>query len=106
METDRDDDYVLSSAMADGFRPDVFYEYQEVLIIGEAKTSEDIDTPHSREQYESYIKRCSRFNGKAYLMLAVPWTEHARINNIVNKIRKKYPGNYMIEVLDGLGGAI
>ena len=103
-------DSMLSSTMPpqtdEGFRPDLFYCHQRVLIIGEAKTSKDFDTAHSRRQYESYIKKCSVFQGKAYFLIAVPWMEKAAIFNIIQRIRKNYPGNYIVKIHEGIGGTL
>lgn len=104
--SDAVDDFALPPLTAEGFRPDVYYLYDNRLIIGEAKTSKDIDRLHSRSQYESYIKKCSLFQGIATFILAVPWMDHATAHNIVRKISKHYPGNYTIKILDGIGGAI
>ena len=104
--TDAVDGYALPPLTSEGFRPDVHYCYRNVLIIGEAKTSSDIERLHSREQYESYIKKCALFQGEAILLIAVPWMDHATANNIVKKIAKRYPGNYKIKILDGIGGSI
>lgn len=98
--------YVLSPLMAEGYRPDVYYQYQSSLIIGEAKTSDDVARMHSKLQYESYLKKCSLFKGKAVFLAAVPWTEHATIHNILRKLRQKYPGTYEVRIIDGIGGAI
>lgn len=103
-------DSMLSSTIPpqtdEGFRPDLFYCHQRVLIIGEAKTSKDFDTVHSRRQYESYIKKCSVFQGQAYFLMAVPWMEKAATFNIIQRIRKRYPGNYLVEIHEGIGGAL
>lgn len=104
--SDMADGYELSPLMAEGYRPDVYYQYKNTLIIGEAKTSKDVPLIHSRLQYESYIKKCSLFSGNSILIVAVPWTEHAMIHNILRKLKLKYPGNYKIQILDGMGGAI
>jgi len=101
-------DSLVSSTMPpqtdEGFRPDLFYCYQKKLIIGEAKTSKDFDTAHSRQQYESYIKKCSLFQGQAYFLIAVPWMETAATFNIIQRIRKEYPGNYIVKIHEGIGG--
>lgn len=104
--TDAVDGLTLPPLTKEGFRPDVYYCYGNILIIGEAKTSSDIERLHSREQYESYIQKCSLYLGKAILIVAVPWMDHATIHNILAKIKKKYPGQYSIKILDGIGGAI
>lgn len=84
--TDAVDGYALPLLTSEGFRPDVHYCHQGKLIIGEAKTSSDIERLHSRKQYESYIKECALFQGEAILLFAVPWSDHATINNIVKKL--------------------
>ena len=104
--TDAVDGFALPPLTSEGFRPDVYYLYNDRMIIGEAKTSEDIDRLHSRSQYESYIKKCSLFQGSATFILATPWMDHATAHNIIRKIEKQYPGNYSVKILDGIGGAI
>ena len=104
--TDAMDGFTLPPRTIEGFRPDVYYLFDNRLIVGEAKTSDDIDRLHSRSQYESYIKKCSLFQGSATFILAVPWMDHATAHNIIRKIRKQYPGNYTVKILDGIGGAI
>lgn len=83
----------------EGFRPDVLYQYCDMLILGEAKTSKDVEREHSLMQYESYIRKCSLFIGKAILLIAVPWEDYATVYNITQKIRKKYPGTYTIKII-------
>lgn len=75
--SDAADGYALPPLTEEGYRPDVYYQYQDSLIIGEAKTSNDVARIHSKLQYESYLKKCSFFKGKAVFLAAVPWTEHA-----------------------------
>lgn len=104
--SDAMDGYALSPLMEDGYRPDVYYQYQNRLIIGEAKTSNDVTRIHSKLQYESYLKECSIFGGEAVFLIAVPWTEHAVIHNILKKLRQKYPGTYKVRIIDGIGGAM
>lgn len=104
--SDAFDELALPPLTSEGFRPDVYYCFNDILIIGEAKTSDDVERLHSRAQYESYINKCSLFQGKATFIIAVPWMEHATINNIVKKIAKQYPGTYTIKILDGIGGSI
>lgn len=104
--SDAADGYALPPLTEEGYRPDVYYQYQNSLIIGEAKTSDDVARMHSKLQYESYLKKCSFFKGKAVFLAAVPWTEHAVIHNILRKLRQKYPGTYEVRIIDGIGGAI
>ena len=104
--SDAADGYALPPLTEEGYRPDVYYQYQNSLIIGEAKTSDDVARMHSKLQYESYLKECSLFKEKAVFLAAVPWTEHAVIHNILRKLRQKYPGTYEVRIIDGIGGAI
>lgn len=104
--SDAVDGFALSPLTAEGYRPDVFYQNNDLLIIGEAKTSDDVERLHSKQQYESYVRKCSLFTGQAIFILAVPWMDHAAAHNILGKIQKKYPGEYTCRILDGIGGAI
>lgn len=106
ISSDSVDGFSLPPLTEEGFRPDLFYQYEDRLIIGEAKTSDDIEKMHSRQQYESYIRKCSLFDGCALFIVAVPWFDHAAVHNILQKICSKYPGNYLVKVLDGIGGVI
>ncbi len=95
------DGYAIPPMTVEGFRPDVYYEYNGMMVIGEAKTSNDIDRMHSKQQYESYIKKCSLYNGSAVLLVAVHWSDKAAMHNILRKISKKHSGSYKIIVLEG-----
>lgn len=102
IESDMSDDRPLPAMTNEGFRPDVVYEYGKFMIIGEAKTSNDILKEHSLAQYASYLKKCSLYQGKAMFIMAVPWMEQASANNVLTKIRKDYPGDYEIKILKGI----
>ena len=99
--SDAADGMNISPLTAEGFRPDVFYQYDDVLIVGEAKTSNEVDRRHSKLQYESYIKKCALFEGQAYFIASVYWMDKAQLHNILRKIRVKYPGGYIIKILEG-----
>ena len=101
ISSDEADGMSLSPLTAEGFRPDVFYQYGDTLIIGEAKTSDDVGRLHSREQYDSYLKKCALFDGKAHFIAAVHWGDKAQLHNILRKIKTKHPGDYTITILEG-----
>lgn len=101
ISSDEADGMSLSPLTAEGFRPDVFYQYGDTLIIGEAKTSDDVGRLHSREQYDSYLKKCALFDGKAYFIAAVYWGDKAQLHNILRKLKTKHPGDYTITILEG-----
>lgn len=100
ISSDAADGMILSPLTEEGFRPDVYYLYDDVLIIGEAKTSNDVGRLHSRQQYNSFLRQCSLFSGKAYFIAAVYWSDKAEMHNILAKIKKNHPGNYSIRVLE------
>lgn len=87
----------------DGNRPDLYYCYNDLLIIGEAKTSCDFDRRHSIEQYLSYMRTCFYFDGTSYMVLAVPWTEYISAKNLLKRLRRQYNYNVRIEVINDLG---
>ena len=72
------------------------------MIIGEAKTSDDIMRKHSLCQYESYLRKCSLYTGNAEFVIAVPWIDQASANNILRKLKSDIPGDYSIKVLKGM----
>lgn len=102
IETDISDEHSLPQMTEEGFRPDVFFEYNGIMIIGEAKTSDDIMRKHSLCQYISYLRKCSLYTGNAEFVIAVPWFDQASANNILKKLRSDIPGDYSIKVLKGM----
>jgi hypothetical protein len=87
-------------------RPDIFYNWGSLLVIGEAKTGNDVSKKRSRSQYDSYLRMCSNFSGNAYLILSVPWLEEAEANNILRLNKKKYSGDYTTKVCAWIVGAV
>ena len=39
--------------MQEGYVPDLYYKYNDLIIIGEAKTENDLERVHSINQFES-----------------------------------------------------
>ena len=55
-----------------GFIPDVYFNWKEQLIIGEAKTLADFERKHSREQFMTYLEACPiSWNSNAYCCCSV-----------------------------------
>ncbi|WP_455579137.1 hypothetical protein [Faecalibacillus intestinalis] len=90
----------------DGFRPDLYYEFNSLLIIGEAKTKNDYLTKHSLNQYNKYIHYCSRYWGDAFFIICCPWGCTADMNIIIKKINNKYKNKVNIIILDEISGEI
>lgn len=72
----------------DGFVPDV-YAFDAPLttvIIGEAKTQDDLETERSRKQLTAYLSHLGH-QETGILILAVPWHLKRRANAIVEALR-------------------
>lgn len=76
--------------MPEGFRPDVYYDDCNLIIIGEAKTSNDLFNPHSNAQFESYLKyldSMSKATSKVALYVGVPWKNYVQVKNHFKKLK-------------------
>jgi len=74
-----------------GHVPDIYAETKLIngtKIIGEAKTSLDIENEHTDKQLKAYMEYC-KYEG-AQLIIAVPIKNKITIYNKVNKLRKQY----------------
>ena len=89
LQIDNGENKARPQQMTKGFIPDIYYEYLNKLVIGEAKTSKDFNRSHSMEQYEAYMKKCHLYEGKAVFVLAVPWTEFISAKKIIRKIKEQ-----------------
>lgn len=70
--------------------PDVFHKSIDgsEIVIGEAKTANDIETRHSREQFRSYLlhlKRCP----EGTLVVAVPWYVVRQGKSLIRALQKE-----------------
>lgn len=87
------------------FVPDVFYSFDNLMIIGEAKTEHDFDRKHSLQQYDAYIKECSVFQGEAILIIGVPWQISATAKNFFRRKKNKEEISFKVVVIDEMGGS-
>ena len=87
-----------------GFIPDVQFWDESLYVIGEAKTLNDFEREHSREQYISYINECKDFQGKSILVVAVPWQLVITAKNYFLRL-KCVNENFRIVILNELGGS-
>ena len=74
-----------------GFYPDLYYYDLHYVIIGEAKTTDDIDNEHTMAQLDSYIKEIRTYNCERHIIICSSMIAYAQINNLV--IRKKRRDN-------------
>lgn len=83
--------------------PDLYYNHREQLIIGEAKTDDDFDRPHSLDQYLSYLQECSRFSGDSVLIVSGSWRISAALSNLLRNMKKKASLSVKVIILNELG---
>lgn len=75
--------------MPEGFVSDFYYKYGNMLIIGEAKTDNDLDREHSIMQFKSYVNYMKNYNSNGYdcvFIIAVPWEASIAASRIIKKI--------------------
>jgi hypothetical protein len=86
-----------------GFVPDVFAEDapRTAVVIGEAKTVQDLQTNHSRLQIAAFLRfLAAQQNG--VFVLAVPWPAIATAQVIVDlELRELEPQHVKVVISDG-----
>lgn len=88
------------------FYPDVYYRDFNTIIIGEAKTDNDIENEHTSQQLISYINEATRYNGKRLIILSTSFYSAASFHNIVVRlIRKCNVHNISFILIDPINGA-
>ena len=88
--TDKPESIQKPPRTKDGFVPDLFYSHNDLQIIGEAKTAEDVEREHSLSQYQSYFEEAIKFKGKSILIFASPWFTKSTLKNIVRSLNKQF----------------
>lgn len=85
-----------------GYCPDLFATDLPTTfeIIGEAKTSSDIERPHSRRQLAGFLEHLS-VQKDAYLYVCVPHPTVARARTIIARIRRPEDASVRVEVIAG-----
>ena len=74
----------------EGFIPDVYYNDYNLVVLGEAKSSNDLSNPHSDAQFKSYLKylnSMSKVASKVALYVGVPWENYPQAKNHFKKIK-------------------
>lgn len=71
------------------YRPDLYATDAPTttVIVGEAKTARDLETKHSKEQIRSYLRHLAMYPGSR-LILAVPWSSHARAQQLLTVLSR------------------
>ena len=89
----------------DNFVPDLYYNYNGLLIIGEAKSSKDVSRFHSISQYESYYQEALNFSGRSILLFAIPWYAKGEIKNLIKKYNKVNNSHIETHIICEIGEA-
>lgn len=84
IEADLDDYNTRTTRVVGGYYPDVFYRDTEKIIIGEAKTENDLLTPHTEKQISSYISEVLLFPGHKHIIISVPFIVADTLYNYIN----------------------
>ena len=85
------------------FVPDVFYKFDDLLVIGEAKTYDDFERKHSKEQYDDYIDECRYYSGTSKLVIGVPWQLVMTAKNYFKRIKKRENLDFEIIIVNEIG---
>lgn len=73
------------------YYPDVFYRDENKIVIGEAKTDNDIINSHTGAQIEAYIKHTRLYDLEKHIILCSSMYALAELTNLA--IRKKRQAN-------------
>jgi len=89
-----------------GFIPDVIGPGLPggAVVVGEAKTTRDLENQHTRQQLEAYLRYCAARPGSIFVF-AVPWhmTRYARslLKNVGRKCECEAVYTVVLEQLEG-----
>lgn len=87
-----------------GFVPDVFAENvpRTIVIIGEAKTTQDLTTEHSKAQIAEFVRYLAA-QTNALFVLAVPWPVAVLARHMVEEYLHRFDArNVEAVILDGV----
>ena len=74
-----------------GSIPDVFYNDSNYIILGEAKTDNDIDQEHTQRQLNDYINEARTYDADRNIVLCTSILGFSRMKNIIvaKKMKEK-----------------
>ncbi len=85
-------DGVDKGLMLNKHRPDLLYETDSLVIIGEAKIGSDIYNNHTESQFKEYLKWCdikAKYGCNTWIIYGVPSDYAKTVKNYLNLIRKQ-----------------
>lgn len=88
------------------YKPDVYYNYGGKLVIGEAKTLNDFEKLHSKEQFVAYMNEFLLFQGECILVVSVPWQLVKTAKNYFVRLRRQMGVNVKVIILNEMSRCI
>ena len=87
--------------------PDVYVKSvgsDRLVLIGEAKTSQDVETDHTKEQLRFYLEHLT-WQRSAILLIAVPWQKVRLAQSIVRLVQREQNAQHVsVYILENLPG--
>lgn len=84
-----DPEQSLKPDIIGGFRPDLYAAASgRLAIIGEAKTTSDLERPHTEQQLAAFMQHLDALNG-GLLVVATPWPAAASARNLVVNLKRR-----------------
>lgn len=88
MAVDSGESGKIPPIVIDGFRADIYVHTPKYIIIGEAKTDNDINKKHTIAQLEAYIKEVKTYNKERHIVMSSSWSCYATMRNFLRNFRK------------------
>lgn len=89
-----------------GYVPDVFTASlpNGRIIIGEAKTTHDIERPHSEEQIKAFLRYCINYENSVFVF-AAPWPMVRFVKTFIRRLQLQTGASIVtVDVIEGLLG--
>ena len=84
-----------------GYYPDVRYRDKNLIVIGEAKTENDILNEHTEGQLEAYIAEVQTYSLQRHIIYSVPFVSFIMVKNLLKRLkREKRLHDIVFHVLD------
>lgn len=85
-----------------GFRPDVYATDTSIVIVGEAKTPRDLESPRTKHQLRAFLKYVEAHTSR-HLVLAVHWTNVATAKSVLRNTSPNWGTvRRRVHILDGI----
>ena len=83
-----------------GYIPDLYgYSFDHgIQVIGEAKTSNDINNKHTEKQLRAFLEHLNIYNKKGYLIVGVTLEDKEEMINFLRKIVREVNINILVNI--------